>query len=274
MADATPPPTGVGLPSALVLLPTFNERDNLPAVAGLLLALPNVRVLVIDDGSPDGTGLVADAIAAGSGGRLSVLHRTGPRGLGRSYLDGMRAALATDADVVLQMDADLSHDPKYVPDLIAGQSHPRHRHRLPVSERGERGELAAPAADAQHVRELVRAHGHRDGRARLHRRFPMLAPRRAGRAAARWHRVQRLFVPGRDAVPGARSRLHGHGSAHHLRRASNRGVQDLGGGDSRVDPHAVAFGLAPRLRIGDGTTRRDTIRPRRNPCQSPLPSPA
>ena len=118
MADATPPPT-VGLPSALVLLPTFNERDNLPAVAGLLLALPYVRVLVIDDDSPDGTGLVADALAAGSGGRLSVLHRTGPRGLGRSYLDGMRAALATDADVVLQMDADLSHDPKYVPELIA-----------------------------------------------------------------------------------------------------------------------------------------------------------
>lgn len=106
-------------PVALVLVPTYNERENLPVVAHLLLAYPNVRVLVIDDGSPDGTGMLADQLAAASGGRLTVMHRTGKRGLGRSYLDGMRAALATDADVVFQMDADLSHDPKYVPDMIA-----------------------------------------------------------------------------------------------------------------------------------------------------------
>ncbi len=79
-------------------------------------------MLVIDDGSPDGTGAVADALAAASGGRLTVMHRTGKRGLGRSYLDGMRAALATDAELVFQMDADLSHDPKYLPDLIAASS--------------------------------------------------------------------------------------------------------------------------------------------------------
>jgi dolichol-phosphate mannosyltransferase len=103
---------------ALVLLPTYNERENLPIVTGQLLAHPNLDVLVIDDGSPDGTGDLADRLAAASGGRLSVMHRKGRRGLGRSYLDGMRAALATDVDVVFQMDADLSHDPKYVPDLI------------------------------------------------------------------------------------------------------------------------------------------------------------
>jgi dolichol-phosphate mannosyltransferase len=106
-------------PVALVLVPTYNERENLPVIANLLLAHPNVRVLVIDDGSPDGTGALADQLAAASAGRLTVMHRTGKRGLGRSYLDGMRAALATDADVVFQMDADLSHDPKYVPDMIA-----------------------------------------------------------------------------------------------------------------------------------------------------------
>lgn len=121
MAEHTPPASAL---SALVLLPTYNERENLPTIAGLLLAQPNVRVLVIDDGSPDGTGAVADDLAAASGGRLSVMHRTGKRGLGRSYLDGMRAALQTDADVVFQMDADLSHDPKYVPDLVrAAASH-------------------------------------------------------------------------------------------------------------------------------------------------------
>jgi dolichol-phosphate mannosyltransferase len=109
--------TGIAV-KALVLLPTYNERENLPAISRLLLDLPNVSVLVIDDGSPDGTGAIADAIAADSGGRLTVLHRTGKRGLGRSYVDGMRAALQTDADVVLQMDADLSHDPKYIAALV------------------------------------------------------------------------------------------------------------------------------------------------------------
>jgi dolichol-phosphate mannosyltransferase len=108
-----PPP-----PKVLVLLPTYNELENLPTVTAQLLAQPNVHILVIDDGSPDGTGALADRLAESSGGRLTVMHRTGRRGLGRSYLDGMRAALAGDADVVFQMDADLSHDPKYVPDLV------------------------------------------------------------------------------------------------------------------------------------------------------------
>jgi dolichol-phosphate mannosyltransferase len=115
MAD---PQAGPRFPKALVLVPTYNERENLPVLAERLLALPNVHVLVIDDGSPDGTGALADELAAASQGRLTVMHRTGKRGLGRSYVDGMRAALATDAALVLQMDADLSHDPKYVPDLL------------------------------------------------------------------------------------------------------------------------------------------------------------
>lgn len=113
------PTTDPGSRTALVLLPTYNERENLPVIAEHLLAFPNVRVLVIDDGSPDGTGRLADELAAASGGRLSVMHRTGPRGLGRSYVDGLRASLVSDADVVFQMDADLSHDPRYIPDLIA-----------------------------------------------------------------------------------------------------------------------------------------------------------
>lgn len=116
MAETTPSDTA--LPPALVLLPTFNERENLPVMAELLLAQPNLRVLVIDDGSPDGTGAIADRLAAASHGRLSVMHRTGRRGLGRSYLDGLRAALDTGVEYVFQMDADLSHDPKYVPDLL------------------------------------------------------------------------------------------------------------------------------------------------------------
>ena len=103
----------------LVIVPTYNERDNIPVVVARLMATPDVRVLVVDDGSPDGTGVVADTIAAGSGGRVSVLHRTGPRGLGVAYIDGMRQALAGDATHICQMDADLSHDPSDVARLLA-----------------------------------------------------------------------------------------------------------------------------------------------------------
>jgi dolichol-phosphate mannosyltransferase len=105
--------------TTLVLIPTYNERDNLPLVVDGVLAHDNTRVLVIDDGSPDGTGAVADRLAQERGGRVAVLHRTGQRGLGRSYLDGFRAALASEVDFVCQMDADLSHDPRFLPALVA-----------------------------------------------------------------------------------------------------------------------------------------------------------
>ncbi|HZM95112.1 MAG TPA: polyprenol monophosphomannose synthase [Vicinamibacterales bacterium] len=100
----------------LVIVPTYNERENLPKLIQQLLAIGKLRVLIVDDGSPDGTGALADDLAARSNGRVSVLHRTGRRGLGRAYLDGIQEALATDADVICQMDADLSHRPE---DLVA-----------------------------------------------------------------------------------------------------------------------------------------------------------
>jgi dolichol-phosphate mannosyltransferase len=103
----------------LIIVPTYNERDNLPVVVSRLLDVPGLRILVVDDGSPDGTGEIAETLAAESGGRVSVLRRTGPRGLGRSYVDGMRWALATDATLVCQIDADLSHNPADVPRLLA-----------------------------------------------------------------------------------------------------------------------------------------------------------
>jgi dolichol-phosphate mannosyltransferase len=101
----------------LVIVPTYNERDNLPVVVARLLATPGLRVLVVDDASPDGSGAVADGLAAATA-RVAVLHRTGERGLGRSYVDGMQRALTTDATHICQMDADLSHDPGDIPRLL------------------------------------------------------------------------------------------------------------------------------------------------------------
>jgi len=108
---------------ALVIVPTYNERDNLPVVVAALLRIPHIAVLVVDDGSPDGTGDVADGLVGESDGRVSVLHRTGPRGLGLSYIDGMQRALRTDASLICQMDADLSHDPADVPRLLEAGAH-------------------------------------------------------------------------------------------------------------------------------------------------------
>lgn len=108
-------------PRVLVVTPTYNERDNLPVLVQQVLDRgANISVLVVDDASPDGTGAVADALAAAHPGRVHVMHRTGKRGLGRSYVDALSKAVTMDVDVVCQMDADFSHDPQYLPDLVRG----------------------------------------------------------------------------------------------------------------------------------------------------------
>ena len=109
-------------PRALVVVPTYNERENLPVLLDGLLRHENVRVLVVDDQSPDGTGKIADQLARASTGRVRVLHRTPPRAYGRSCVDGLRLAIDEPADVICQMDADLSHDPADLPAIIAASS--------------------------------------------------------------------------------------------------------------------------------------------------------
>ena len=103
----------------LVVVPTYNERGTLPELLAGITAHEGYGALVVDDASPDGTGAIADEWAARMPERVSVLHRTGPRGLGRAYTDGLARALEIGAPIVAQMDADLSHDPKYLPDLVA-----------------------------------------------------------------------------------------------------------------------------------------------------------
>ena len=86
------------------------------------MEFPGVRVLVVDDGSPDGTGQIAETLSSTFPGRLEVMHRPRPAGLGSAYIDGMQHALGYQTDLIAQMDADLSHDVRYLPDLIATAS--------------------------------------------------------------------------------------------------------------------------------------------------------
>jgi len=119
MFPAASPQTSLGYPKTrtIVVVPTYNEADNLEKVAQEVLKQPaHVDLLIVDDNSPDGTGRIADALAQSpaSEGRVHVLHRAAKEGLGRAYLAGFAWALARGYDAVVEMDADLSHDPLYL----------------------------------------------------------------------------------------------------------------------------------------------------------------
>jgi dolichol-phosphate mannosyltransferase len=117
--DVLPPALPPGA-NALVIVPTYNERENVRRIVADVLAQdPRLHVLVVDDGSPDGTGEIADAIAADSEGRVHVIHRAGKLGLGTAYVAGFRWALGRDYALVFEMDADFSHDPGHLPEFLA-----------------------------------------------------------------------------------------------------------------------------------------------------------
>jgi dolichol-phosphate mannosyltransferase len=136
----------------LVVIPTYNERENLESIIHAIREhLPQVSLLIIDDGSPDGTGEIADTLAQ----RLDdihVLHRERKLGLGTAYVEGFRYALEGEYDCVFEMDADFSHDPRYLPDLLAGLK----RYDLVIGSRYVRG---GATPDWSLVRKIISGGG-------------------------------------------------------------------------------------------------------------------
>ena len=103
----------------LIVVPTYNEKDNLPSLLEALTSFPpEIHILVVDDGSPDGTGEIAERWSS-ENPRVHVIRRAGKMGLGSAYVAGFRWALERDYERIFEMDADFSHDPKYVPEMLA-----------------------------------------------------------------------------------------------------------------------------------------------------------
>jgi len=103
-----------------IVIPTYNEADNLPLITADLwsLSIPKLKIIVVDDGSPDGTGEIAEQIAEANPGRLSVIHRSEKLGIGTAYITGFQRALESGAEAIGQMDADFSHSPSYIPTFL------------------------------------------------------------------------------------------------------------------------------------------------------------
>ncbi|MCZ2805858.1 polyprenol monophosphomannose synthase [Modestobacter sp. VKM Ac-2983] len=173
-------------PSVCVCVPTYQERESLPrTLDGILHAVPDAHVLVIDDNSPDGTGELADRLAA-EDPRVHVLHRPGKEGLGPAYIAGFRWALAEGFDVVAQMDADGSHRPEDLPRLLAALSGAD-------AVLGSRWVPGGAVADWPHSRELLSRTANRYVRAVL--RLPV-GDATGGFRAFRRHTLERLDLDG------------------------------------------------------------------------------
>src|SRR5260221_8519961 len=104
----------------LIIIPTYNEATNLPLLVNDLRSLPieGLEILIVDDNSSDGTGQIAERLGLETGAKVHVIHRAGKQGLGTAYIQGFRWAIERNFDVIVQMDADFSHDPKFVPQLV------------------------------------------------------------------------------------------------------------------------------------------------------------
>ena len=214
--------SGVHMPSqestgdgnrVLVVIPTYNEADNLPTLIAELRALEvsGLRVMVVDDNSPDGTGAVADDLARRYPGDVEVRHRQAKAGLGRAYLDGFAQALDAGADYIIQMDADFSHPPRAILSMLEEIL----KYDVVVGSRYVAGgeldkrwswwrRFLSWWANEVWSRGILGLEG-----ARHHRRLQVLAAQYAAGHRAGTRALRRLCVPGRDGLSHGKARLSG-----------------------------------------------------------------
>jgi glycosyltransferase involved in cell wall biosynthesis len=188
---------GPGSVRSLIVIPTYNERDNVEDIARrFLVALPTTDLLFVDDNSPDGTGALLDDMAKVEP-RIHVMHRAGKLGLGTAYVEGFGWGLARNYDYLFEMDADGSHDPKYLPQMLALGHRPQDH-----------------LARGRHLR----AHDPRGRHPGSHRRIHVLATRHARGDRPADDHVERLQLPDRDEVPRAPPRVPPRRNSDHVRR--------------------------------------------------------
>lgn len=158
-----------------VIVPTYNEKENIESLVTQLLALPmRVHIIVVDDNSPDGTGEIAGRLAVENAGRVSVIHRPGKLGLGTAYIAGFKEALIEGADLVCSMDADFSHNPRCVPDIVDKINQ---GYDLVIGSRYVRGGHADSGPQSvQLEREYAHASATGAARPRHDGRFSLLSP--------------------------------------------------------------------------------------------------
>ena len=185
----------------IIVLPTYNEVGNLEPFTKAVLALePPVNILIVDDNSPDGTGILADRLQAAAPGRIHVLHRAKKEGLGTAYIAGFRRALALGAERIFEMDADFSHPVEAIPhmvqlsreyDVVVGSRY--------VAGGGGGFPLAPVATLPQPGRERVRALGYRSPYTRYDLRFSLFPRVRIAAAAPGGYPLPRLCLSDRAA---------------------------------------------------------------------------
>ena len=212
----------IGRGRALVVMPTYNEAGNLAAIVPVVLDQdPRIDVLVVDDASPDGTGEVADRMAS-ENSRVRVVHREGKQGLGSAYLRGFTWGLERGYEFLLEMDSDHSHDPKYLPALLEAAEGDLD---LVIGSRyvsGLRHQLADESTPAVVVREQVRARGDRTPPFGRDGRVQVLPARGAGGDRLLEGRVDRLYVPDRDGLPGLEEGISSRGGPDRVRGPHGR----------------------------------------------------
>ena len=228
----------------LVTLATYNEHDNLrPLIAAIHEQAPQADVLVIDDNSPDGTGKLADELAAADP-RMHVLHRPGKLGLGTATLAAMRYAMEHNYDLLLNLDADFSHPPRYIPQLLAGMTDRDVMIGSRYTKGGGTENWPLPRRImSRGVNLMVRIAISHAGE-RRERSVPLFSRVEAAGSAAGEGEVARLLVPARSALPLPSRRGQAGRIPDHFREPPGRGVEGEHEGGGALDEHAGVAGGA------------------------------